>query len=264
MNASRLEKAVLGLWCALVVLFVILPLLAVVAVSLTPRDFISLPVDDLSLRWYRRIATRSEFIRAAGNSLMLAFAASMSALVLGTLAAIAAVRYRTSFSEAVRLAITSPLFIPMILTGLAILVFTTAQGLTSQGGRLFIAHLTLTLPYVFRTVIASLTAFDMNQEYAARNLGASPLQAFMEITLPQIRPGLTAGAVFAFIVSFDDVSLSIFLTGNKFNTLPVELFAYTMNDSDPMAAAIAVLMMGASITAILVIQRVLGLKRLLG
>ena len=263
MNTSRVEKTLLGLWCALVVAFVTLPLFAVLAVSLTPRDFISLPVDEISLRWYRQIATRSEFLRAAGNSLMLAFAASASALVLGTLAAIGAVRFRSSVSEAIRLAITSPLFIPMILTGLAILVFTAAQGLSSQGGRLFIAHLTLTLPYVFRTVIASLTAFDMNQEYAARNLGATPLQAFFEITLPQIRPGLVAGAVFAFIVSFDDVSLSIFLTGNKFNTLPVELFNYTMNDSDPMAAAIAVLMMGASIAAILIIQRVLGLKNLL-
>jgi putative spermidine/putrescine transport system permease protein len=264
MTQSRLEAWLLGAWTLAVIVFVMAPLLAVFAVSLTSREYVSLPTDGVSFRWFANIAERPKFVEAALTSIILGLTATLIALCLGTLAALAVVRYRFRARETVRTSLTSPLFIPVILTGLSLLIFASSYGVSNQAVRLFIGHSLLTLPYVFRVVSASVTFFDMNQEYAARNLGASPLESFFLVTLPQIRPGLIAGAVFAFIVSFDDVSMSIFLVGNRYTTLPVELFTYTVNDSDPTAAAIAVLMIIVSAGAVAVVQRVVGLTKLMG
>ena len=263
MNSSRAERLFLALWSWALALFIVLPLVAVLAVSLTPRGYVSLPTDGLSLRWFAQLSTRTDFGIAALNSLLLAAEASLTAVTLGTLAAIAAVRYNFPGRETVRLLITSPLFVPAVLMGIAILMFSTVHGFTNQHARLYVAHTALTLPYVFRTVLASLTGFDMNQEYAARNLGAHPVSAFFLVTLPQIAPGLIAGTVFAFIVSFDNVAVSVFLTGTRFTTLPVELFNYTMNESDPMAAALSVAMIVVSMIAVLMLERLFGLQRVM-
>jgi putative spermidine/putrescine transport system permease protein len=262
-NARTAERRILAVWSWGVAFFVVAPLFAVLAVSLTPLDYISMPTRGLSLRWYEQLSRRSDFGAAALNSVMLAAEASLTALALGTLAAIATARYRFPLRESLRLAITSPLFIPVVLGGLAILVFANVHGITDQAVRLYVAHTALTLPYVFRTVLASLTGYDMNQEYAARNLGASPAAAFVLVTLPQIMPGLMAAVIFAFIVSFDNVALSIFLTGKQFTTLPVELFTYTMNESDPMAAALSVAMIAVSMIAVLLLERLFGLQKLM-
>ncbi len=253
----------LAIWSVAVAVFILAPLVVVIAVSLTPENFISLPLNGISFRWYLQLAEHEDFGYAAINSLLLAFISSFTSVALGTLAAVATVRYRFAAREVLRLAVTSPLFVPMVLSGLAILIFASAHGIHSQATRLYVAHTALTLPYVFRTVSSSLTGFDPNQELAAKNLGASPFRAFMLVTLPQIMPGIMAGVVFAFIISFDNVSLSIFLAGIDFPTLPVQLFSYAMNDSDPMAAAVSVLMILASIGAILCIERIFGLQRLM-
>lgn len=264
MTSHLIDRRLLAAWTILVGLFVMVPLLFVAAVSLTPRAYISLPTEGMSLRWYRQIAAHPAFLEAAVNSLLLALVASVTALVLGVLAALATVRYRFALRETVRVAVTSPLFVPMVMTGLAILVAASAMGWTDPPTRLFVGHVVLTLPYVVRTVSASLAGFDPNQELAAQNLGASPVKAFMLVTLPQLGPGLMAGGVFAFIVSFDNVGLSIFLTGATYRTLPVELFAYATNENDPMTAAISVVMILVSLIAVALLERVFGLQKLMG
>jgi putative spermidine/putrescine transport system permease protein len=261
--AHEFSPVALGAWTTLVCIFLIAPLGFVVAVSLTPLDYVSLPSGGLSLKWYRQMATHGEFIVAAMNSLWLACGAALTALVLGVLAAIASVRYRFALLQPLRLAVTSPLFIPMIMSGLAILAFAASVGVESQGLRLYAGHAVLTVPYVFRTVSASLSGFDVNQELAARNLGAPPLKAFMLITVPQLRAGLVAGGLFAFIVSFDNVGLSIFLTGAQYSTLPVQLFTYASYSNDPMAAAVSVAMIALSLVVIAAVEWFFGLERLM-
>lgn len=257
------NRVLLALWTAAIVAFVLAPLVFVVAVSLTPLSHISLPSGGVSLRWYAQLLERPEFAEAAWNSIVLGLGASASAVVLGVLAALAIVRYRIPYRETIRMALTSPLFVPMVLSGLAILVFFAPYKWATPGIRLYVAHSALTLPYVMRTVSASLSGFDMNQELAARNLGASPAKAFFLVTLPQLGPGVLAGTVFAFIVSFDNVGLSIFLTGAQYRTLPVELFAYMANENDPMAAALSVVMIAMSLIVIVLLERMVGLQRLI-
>lgn len=262
-GAHEISKPVLATWTFVVLVFILAPLVFVLAVSLTPLEYISLPTTGISFRWYVQMAERTEFLSAGLNSVILALQASVTALIVGVLGALASTRYRFALRGVVRIIAASPLFIPLVMSGLAILVFFSAVGWHDQATRLYVAHCALTMPYVFRTVSASLAGFDLNQELAARNLGASPLKAFLLITLPQIGPGFIAGAIFAFIVSFDNVGVSIFLTGAQFTTLPVELFTYASYSNDPMAAAISVMMILFSLTAIGLIEWFFGLQRLM-
>jgi len=264
LKSHELNRTFLAAWTVATSAFVVLPLLFVAAVSLTPLGYISLPTEGISFRWYAKIASHPEFISSALNSLVLAVVAAATALVLGVLAALASTRYQFALKEVVRLAVASPLFIPMVMSGLAILITSSAWGWTDPMSRLYIGHTALTIPYVFRTVSASLAGFDWNQESAARNLGASPLKAFMLVTLPQLGPGILAGAIFAFIISFDNVGLSIFLSGATFKTLPVELFAYSSNDNDPTTAAVSVVMILVSFAAVALLERFFGIQRLMG
>jgi putative spermidine/putrescine transport system permease protein len=250
-------------WTTAVIIFVTAPLLFVVLVSLTPLNYVSLPTTGVSLRWYGRLAQNSELLVAAWNSLLLAFGAAATAVVLGTSAAVASARYKFLLLQPLRLFATAPLFVPLVMSGLAILVFSANTGLQNQLLRTFVAHAALTLPYVFRTVTANLAGFDPNQELAAQNLGASPIKAFLLVTLPQLGPGVMAGALFAFIVSFDNVGMSIFLTGAQFQTLPVQLFAYASYSNDPMVAAASVAMIAMSVISIAAVERFFGLEKLM-
>jgi len=246
-----------------VCLFVVAPLAVMVAVSLTPLNYISLPTTGISLRWYARLLQQPQYLETGWNSVLLALEASATALVLGTLASLAIVRYRFPGREAVRLTVTSPLFVPMVMSGLAVLMFFSALGLGTPASRLYFGHAALTLPYVVRSVSASLTGFDLNQELAARNLGATPLAAFFLVTLPQLKPGMIAGAIFSFIVSFDNVGLSVFLSGATYKTLPIELLSHVENDNDPMSAALSVVLIILSMAIVLIAERLIGLQRLM-
>ena len=149
------------------------------------------------------------------------------------------------------------------MSGLAILIFFSTYNLGGPAVRLFVAHVALTVPYIIRMVATSMAGFDWNQEMVARNLGASPLRAFIEIVLPQIMPGVIAGGLFALIVSFDDVGISIFLIGASYTTLPVELFAFATYDLTPMVAAAAVAMILFSALSVLAIEWWFGVQRML-
>jgi len=257
------NRVVLNLWTAVAVIFVVAPLFFVLLVSLTTTDHISLPTQGVSLKWYAQVAENTNLLTAGRNSLLLALGAAACAVVMGTMAAVASVRYNFVLLQPLRLFATAPLIVPMVMSGLALLIFSTQVGFQNQFLRTFVAHAALTLPYVFRTVTASLAGFDRNQELAAQNLGASPLKSFLLVTLPQLAPGVMAGGMFAFIVSFDNVGMSIFLTGAQFNTLPVELFNYASYSNDPMVAAASVTMILVSVIAIALVERFFGLQKLM-
>lgn len=252
----------LGAWTALSVLFVLLPLLVLVAVSLTPRSYISLPTDGVSLRWYRQLLT-SGFVTPALNSVVLAAEAAVTTVVLGTLAALAVAKWRFPLRNQVRLLVTSPIFVPTILMGLAILIFFASNGWSNPAARLYVAHTVLTLPYAIRTVGAGLVGIDTNQEFAAQNLGATPLTVFRLITLPQIRTGIFAASVFAFIVSFDNVAVSVFLTAPSYTTLPVKLLDFTSTENDPSSAALSVVLIVISLGLVAMLERIVGIRRLM-
>lgn len=263
-HSIGIEKLVLGIWTAAISVFMLGPLLVMFAISVTANGYISLPSNGVSLRWYEDMLRQTVFLEAAINSIVLALQATATAVVLGTAAAIAVTRYRFPGRGLILLLAGAPLFVPLVMTGLAILIFFSALGVGGPAVRLYVAHVCLTIPYIVRMVSISLAGFDWNQELAARNLGASPLRAFAEVTLPQIMPGVVAGAAFAFIISFDDVGASIFLTGAAYKTLPVELFAFAAFDLTPMVAAVSVTMIVFSAAFVLIIERLFGVQRVLG
>jgi len=234
-----------------------------IAISFTADEYISLPWHGFGLRWYADMLNRSDFLEAARNSALLMVEAAVTAVVFGTLVAIALTRYRFAGRGLIALIASAPMFVPLVMTGLAILIMFSNYNIGGPAVRLYVGHVALTVPYVIRLVSASTTGFDWNQEVAAQNLGASPLRAFLEITLPQIAPGVIAGGVFALIVSFDDVGISIFLAGANYTTLPVELFAFASYNLTPMVASVSVVMIVFSALSVVLIERLFGVQRML-
>src|SRR5213593_1356052 len=194
----------------------------------------------------------------------LALWTALASTVIGTAAALPLVRGRFPGRDLLNAFVTSPLLLPQILTGVALLQFYTLFKMQATYGALLIGHVVVTTPYVIRTVTATLTHFDLALEEAAQSLGAHPVRAFFEITLGVIKPGVVAGAIFAFAISFDNFTLSLFLTSSKLTPLPIELFAYLKYSFDPTAAAVSAVAIGVALVVVLGIARVLGLEEFTG
>jgi putative spermidine/putrescine transport system permease protein len=263
MKPDRIVNAAMWVWTLLICVFILAPLVVLIAISFTADEYISLPWHGVGLRWYRDMLNRSDFLEAARNSALLMVEAAATAVALGTLVAIALTRYRFPGRGLIALIASAPMFVPLVMTGLAILIMFSNYSIGGPAVRLYVGHVALTVPYVIRLVSASTTGFDWNQEVAAQNLGASALRAFVEITLPQIAPGVIAGGVFALIVSFDDVGISIFLAGANYTTLPVELFAFASYNLTPMVASVSVVMIAFSALSVVLIERLFGVQRML-
>lgn len=252
------------MWTALVYAFVMAPIVVVVLASFTAAEYTSFPPHGLSLRWYLEIADNPEFIESFRVSAVVAVVTGVLATVLGTLAALVLVRQRFPGRDAVNAFFLSPLMLPAVILGIALLQFYTRVGITRTPFALVCGHLVITVPYVIRLVAASLAGFDRSLELAAMNLGATPWQAFRRVTLPLIRPGIVAGATFATIVSFDDVSVSLFLAGPHSTTLPVRIFSYIEQTFDPLATAVCSVLILVAAVGVVVIERSIGLGRMFG
>jgi len=180
------------------------------------------------------------------------------------MAAIVLVRGRFRGRDLLNAYVTSPLLLPQILTGVAMLQYVSLIGLAQSYAALLIAHVVVTTPYVVRTVSAVLYHFDIALEEAAQSLGASPIRAFFEVTLGLIKPGVVAGAILAFAISFDNFTISLFLTTPKLTPLPIELFAYLKYSFDPTAAAASAVAIGVTLVGMLLIARFMGLEEFTG
>ncbi len=262
--AGRVRLTPLGVFNVLFIGFLIAPVVVVVLVAFTPEGWLKIPTTSFSLRWFRAIADHPEFISAFRNSLAIAVTASILATAIGTLAALGIVRYRFPGREVVSSLLLSPLMVPTVVTGVALLYFFSRIGLASTLGGIIVAHVVVTGPYVVRTVSASLAGFDRSLELAAMTLGADRWQTFRRVTLPLILPGLTAGAIFAFIVSFDELTVTLFVTGPKLATLPIRIYNHITYITDPLVAAVSALLVFLTIGIVLILERLVGLDRLLG
>lgn len=258
---GRGGRRLLGATNALIYLYLLAPILIVVPVSFSAAAFVVFPPRGLSLRWYVNFLTSRELTEALWLSVRLGAAVTLAATVAGTLAALALTRYRWPGREAIRTFLMAPIVLPGIVLGIALLIFLNRTPLAQSFGGLFAAHLAVALPYVVRTVAATLEGFDRIVEEAAASLGAPPLAAFRTVTLPLIKPGVIAGATFAFITSFDELVVSLFLTGPRLSTLPVQIYNYIEFASDPTIAAISVLLIVFTTAVVLLVERVVGFSR---
>ncbi len=245
---------------ACLIAFLLVPILVVLLFSINPAPFIQFPPQGVSLRWFVKFFESRDFMAAFRLSALLGFATVVGATVIGTMAALALVRGRLPGAGFLAALFLSPLMLPAILTGLALFQFYMLLDVGRPFWGLLIGHIVIAIPYVIRTTVAVLTNFDRSLEEAARNLGASDLVTFREVTLPLIRPGVIAGGIFAFVISFDQFPLSLFLVNPGAETLPITMFNYLKYDFDPTIAAASTVSILLSIGVVLLLERTVGLQ----
>jgi len=216
---------------ALIATFILAPTIVVVGSSFSGGTLPQFPPSDLSLRWYAHALSQPIFTEAAFNSLWLALVATALATPIALAAAIAIVRGDFAGKTAIQAVLLAPLFVPAIVVSLSILLVSARLNIRDVGFRLVAAHVLITMPYLVRTLIASLTRFDVTLEEAARTLGASPLRTFRIITLPLIRPGLVAACILSLQLAWNDFLFSAVLTNNATRTLPVLMAAFSGGDT---------------------------------
>ncbi len=261
-----MERASRGLTVAVaaVYAFLLLPLLIVVVAAFNAGNYFTFPPQGFSLKWFANFFQRREFMQALWLSVHLGFSTAVISTVAGTMASLVLVRGRFRGRDLLNAYVTSPLLLPQILTGVALLQYLSLLGLAQSYWALLIGHVVVTTPYVVRTVSAVLYNFDLALEEAAQSLGASPVRAFFEVTLGLIKPGVVAGAVLAFAISFDNFTISLFLTSPRLTPLPIELFAYLKYSFDPTAAAASAVAIGVTLVLMLLIARFMGLEEFTG
>lgn len=254
----ELGSIVYKLFLILIYLFLLSPVIVIFLASINPTSYLTFPPKQVTLAWYKKALTESQYIAGFQYSLWVAGVTVCISTAIGTLAAYAIVRYRFSGRDVLNAFVLSPLIFPMIIIGIALLQFYNTLKISGTFWGLACAHVVITFPYVIRTVSASLYRLDTTLEEAALTLGANGIKTFFLVTLPLIKPGVIAGAIFAFIVSFDNVPVSIFLVGVKSTTLPVVIFSYIEYGVDPTIAAISTLLVCFTGIAILCIERWIG------
>lgn len=261
MSRGGLLRGLLGVLLGAVYVFLAVPIVIVVVLSFNAAKSLSFPPEGLSLRWYVAFFGSQPFMEAFVLSLWLAVAATLAAAAIATPAALYYVRHGGRWREAFRIYVLAPLLLPEILTAIALLFFYYEIGLgTKTVLGLFLGHVVVCLPFVFLQVTAALYNLSPALEEAARSLGARPLVAFRRVTLPLIKPGVINGALFAFIISFDNVSISLLLKGLGTTTLPMQMFDYLRWSSDPTIAAASTVSIMLTLGAVLVVDRVVGLR----
>jgi putative spermidine/putrescine transport system permease protein len=245
-----------------ILLVLLAPQIVVIGAAFTETRYMTFPPEGFTTDWFGRLLEYRPFGPALRTSLLAAAGATVVALVLGTMAALAVARYRFPGRAVLNLFFLSPLVLPTIIIAFSVFEFMqlTQQAYTLRG--ILLAHVVITFPYVFRSVLVSVQAVDPALEEAAASLRANPWQVFLRVTLPAIRPGLLAGSIFAFIVSFDDLIVSLFLTGPRIKTLPVVVFSYTTDGLDPVIAAISTTMIVAASILVLILEKTFGFSRL--
>ncbi|MGB0966992.1 MAG: ABC transporter permease [Halocynthiibacter sp.] len=241
--------------------FLIGPFLIIILAGLSAGDFMAFPPDGISLRWYLKVFTVESFRASFALSMFLAIGGTITALVLGVPAAYAISRYDVPYGETVKTIVAAPIIVPGIIVGLALLRYLVVPLNFTVTLALFLAHTALVLPYAVRVVSASLTNLRSDMEEAAVLLGCSRVGAFMKVVLPNIQGGVLAAFILGFVTSFNQVPVSLFLSGPGVRTLPIDMLSYMEITYDPSVAALSALLAFMSVIIVFVAEKFLGFSR---
>jgi putative spermidine/putrescine transport system permease protein len=249
---QRLTACGLAVLTALVLLFLVAPIVIIVPLSFSSGSFLYYPLPGLSLRWYQDFFTSTFWLPSVWNSLIVGISTTVLATLLGTLAALGMWRTRFTGQKLILALVIAPMVVPVVIVAVGVYFAFAPLGLTDGYGGLILAHTTLAAPFVVVTVLATLSGFDRTLLRAAAGLGARPLTTFRRVTLPLILPGVASGAVFAFATSFDEVVVALLIAGPGQRTLPRQMFAgindnisLTITAAATMLIAISLLLMVA-------------------
>ncbi len=241
------------------ILFLVIPLIAIVPLSFSSGSFLSYPLPGFSLQWYERVFAHRPWLSSLKNSLIIGSVSTVAATILGTLAAYAFARRDLPMPTAILGFLIAPMIVPPVISGLGMYFLMAKFGLTASMPGVIIAHTVLSAPFVLITVTATLQGFDMGLLRAAESLGASPFKGFMTVLVPVIAPGIISGALFAFMTSFDEVVVTLFLAGPGQRTLPLKMFEGLRDNIEPSILAMATFLMVVAtlslITALFLVNR---------
>jgi putative spermidine/putrescine transport system permease protein len=255
--ASYTEKIwyyTIRIFCVAVLVGLVLPIFAIIPISFTSDTMLSYPMPGLSFRWFIEFFNSVMWTLSMKNSFIIAFATTFLATGLGTIAALGLTMTDFPFKGVITGIMIMPMVVPIVISAVGIYFFYAWIGLTSTYIGMILAHTALATPFVVITVTATLQGFNRNQIRAGSSLGASPAAVFFKITLPQILPGVISGALFAFVTSFDEVIVALFIAGSEQYTLPRQMFAGIREKYNPTIAAVATMMIVVSVFLLVTVE----------
>jgi len=249
------------IFCGLVFLFLIAPILVIIPLSFNAEPYftftegmLAFESDAYSTRWYADIVNNPQWVFSAGNSVIVAVFATLIATVLGTVAALGLSQAHLPFKPAVMGLLISPMIVPLIISAAGMFFFYSKIGLAQTMPGLILAHAVLGTPFVVITVTATLVGFDHSLTRASENLGAGPTRTFFKIQMPLILPGVVSGGLFAFITSFDEVVVVFFLAGFEQRTIPRQMWAGIREQISPTILAVATILVCISIALLTTVE----------
>ena len=255
MSASSLARIAFIAFCAIVLLYLILPILIIVPMSFSSTRFLTFPPPSLSLRWYQDYVGSAAWMQATRVTLIVALATVAIAAPLGVAAAYAISQSKLKIMRVIHMTLLLPLVVPIIITAVGIFFVYARVGLVATLSGLILANVMLGLPYVIISVVAGLQSFDATQEMVARSLGMNRIRSFIAVTLPQIKSSVIAGAIFAFISAVDETIVALFISGGQYQPLTKRMFTALRDEIDPTIAAISTLMTAVSFMLVLIASR---------
>ncbi len=249
---------------AIVYVLILAPIAIVGALAFSADNFILFPPSSYSLRWFNQLAHNAPLLNALWLSVQIACVVTLLSLALGVPAALALNKGQFLWRGAMTNFFLAPLLLPTLITGLALLLFFTPLRLTATLPGLVLGHMTVTVPFVIRMMTTAFATLPDDIEAAAATLGAKPWRVVWRVTLPLATPGLIACACLSFLLSFDETVISLFLSGPRAATLPVEMVRYVEGRTDPLVAALSVLLIVATLIVVVIVERLVGVARAVG
>ena len=260
LSSDRVWPFLRAVICLAIIIFLIAPMVIVVIVSFSSAPFLTFPPPGLSLQWYRKLASLPVWLDAISTSATIMVPSALIATGAGTAAAVGLARGRVPGASAIASLIMAPMVVPVIITAAAMLGVFRAWGLQGTLLGLILAHATLAIPYVVFTVLAAMRLVDDQLESAALTLGATHWRAFWRVTFPLILPAVLSGLLFAMVISFDELVVSIFLSSPTVRPVTVQMWSDVRGDVDPTIAAIGALLLAFSV-GVLLLEAVLNRER---
>ncbi len=259
-GAGPLLSTLAGIVYALI----LAPIVVVFALAFSADSFILFPPSGYSLRWFQALAHHGPLLASLWLSVQVASVVTLCSLLVGVPAALALAKGEFRSKDALTGFFLAPLLLPTLITGLALLLFFTPLRLTATLPGLVLGHMTVTVPFVIRMMTTALANLPHDIEAAAATLGATPWRVVRRVTLPLAAPGLIACACLSFLLSFDETVISLFISGPRASTLPVEMVRYVEGRTDPLIAALSVVLIIATLIVVVAVERLVGVARAVG
>jgi putative spermidine/putrescine transport system permease protein len=246
----------------LIFIFLLAPLVIVIGTSVGTSRFVSFPPKGFTLKWYVDAFTNTDFLKSIFLSLQISIVSVICACVLGIMASLYFWKKPGKVSDIFESVFLSPIIIPTVISAVAFLQYFSIFSPISGFWKLVLAYITIEIPYVIRSVTASLSGLDVSFEEASLVLGASPLRTLFKVTLPCIKGGIVAGAIFSFVVAFDEAVIVMFIRNAKTVTYPLRLYSYIMESFTPLISALASVFIIISAIVIIVVEKKIGLDKM--